>query len=309
MRHLYLILAIAALAFVGCNVDDEGREFFALDTPELENAHVLTSKVITGAEPKGAESFRTLREWGVKTVISVDGAKPDLENAHAQGIRYVHLPLGYDGIKQERAELVAKAILESEGRVYVHCHHGKHRGPAAAAAACVVLGELVNAEAVRALQTIGTGEEYQGLWKAARETKRVCHKNLKKIDCKFVESAPVPPLAEAMVHADEVMANLKLCQEAGWKTPQDHKDLEPAHEALKMRELFFEMMRTEAEKSRPEEYRKMSKATEDAARALETKLREKDLSAEDRAKAAGALFMTLKQSCTDCHKTYRNNSW
>jgi hypothetical protein len=32
----------------------------------------------------------------VKTIVSVDGGKPDVETARKHGIRYVHLPIGYD---------------------------------------------------------------------------------------------------------------------------------------------------------------------------------------------------------------------
>ena len=70
---------------------------------------------------------------GRKTVLTLDGAQPDVETAKRHGLRYVHVPIGYDGIPAARALELAKTFqtLEPSGPIFVHCHHGKHRGPAA----------------------------------------------------------------------------------------------------------------------------------------------------------------------------------
>src|SRR6188508_1838179 len=62
--------------------------FQPLPTHDLENAYRLTDKVLAGAQPEGDKSFAALRDMGVKTIISVDGAKPDVETAHKYGLRY-----------------------------------------------------------------------------------------------------------------------------------------------------------------------------------------------------------------------------
>ena len=41
-----------------------------------------------GAEPAGDEAFRNLRALGYRTVLSVDGAIPDVETAESNGLRY-----------------------------------------------------------------------------------------------------------------------------------------------------------------------------------------------------------------------------
>src|SRR5688572_2463624 len=48
------------------------------DQENLHNAHVVTDKLISGAQPEGDASFALLKEMGVKTIISVDGAVPDV---------------------------------------------------------------------------------------------------------------------------------------------------------------------------------------------------------------------------------------
>src|SRR5678815_4385498 len=125
-RHVmsFAILALAAVvcaAPVGPN-DESESPFQPLPTHDLENAYRLTDKVLAGAQPEGDKSFAALRDMGVKTIISVDGAKPDVETAHKYGLRYVHLPIGYDDVSPEEGRAIAKAIDEVEGPVYVHCH-------------------------------------------------------------------------------------------------------------------------------------------------------------------------------------------
>src|SRR5262245_48068007 len=84
------------------------RPFKALVNEHLPNAHVVTPKVFSGAQPEGDEGFKYLSELGVKTIVSVDGAKPDVAGAKKFGMRYVHLPIGYDGVSDEQGEKIAK---------------------------------------------------------------------------------------------------------------------------------------------------------------------------------------------------------
>src|SRR5262245_42817749 len=102
-----------------------------LAVEHLPNAYRITDKVISGGLPEGDAAFQELADLGVKTVISVDGMKPDVETAKKHGLRYVHLPHGYDGVPSERVLELAKAVRELPGLIYIHCHHGKHRSPAA----------------------------------------------------------------------------------------------------------------------------------------------------------------------------------
>jgi protein tyrosine phosphatase (PTP) superfamily phosphohydrolase (DUF442 family) len=100
----------------------------------LHNVYRITNHLYSGSSPEGEEGFRSLQKFGIKTIISVDGARPDVAMAHTYHLRYVHLPFGYDGIPRQRILELAKAVRDLPGPVYIHCHHGKHRGPAAASA-------------------------------------------------------------------------------------------------------------------------------------------------------------------------------
>ena len=102
--------------------------------PGLHQVVTFHPGVISGGVP-GGEGFATLAAMGVKTIISVDGGAPDVAAAKAAGIRYIHLPMGYDGCEESRVLELTRATRDSmeRGGVYIHCHHGKHRSPAAAA--------------------------------------------------------------------------------------------------------------------------------------------------------------------------------
>jgi hypothetical protein len=119
---------------------------------------------------------------------------------------------------------------------------------------------------------------------------------LRSLHVEFREAAPIPPLAEAMVGLDEALERLDRCARAGWK----HPDLNPAHEALKVREICVEIMRTEEFPRRPEQFRNWMESTRAAGQALEEHLRGPSMDPADR-----ALGM-LKRTCVDCHKPYRN---
>src|SRR5262245_34504268 len=97
LRTLYA-LPLLLPAFAG---DDK------LVTPGLHNVHRITDKLLSGSRPEGDEGFRLLRDLGVKTVMSVDGARPEVERARKYGLRYVHLPFGYDGPPREQVWRVA----------------------------------------------------------------------------------------------------------------------------------------------------------------------------------------------------------
>jgi protein tyrosine phosphatase (PTP) superfamily phosphohydrolase (DUF442 family) len=96
----------------------------------LHNVYRITDKLMSGSSPDVDAGFKSLKELGVKTVISVDGAKPDIVHAHKYGLRYVHIPFGYDGIPRQQVLRLARAVRDLPGPIYIHCHHGVHRGPA-----------------------------------------------------------------------------------------------------------------------------------------------------------------------------------
>lgn len=279
-----------------------------LAAKHLPNPWQVHPKVISGGLPEGDAAFEELAKLGVKTVISVDGAQPDVERAKKNGIRYVHLPHGYDGVPEERMKELAKAVRDLPGPIYIHCHHGRHRSPTAAAVACVGAGLLAPAAAEPILVAAGTSDAYRGLFQSAREVRRFESKLLDELQAVFPEAAKLPPLAEAMVALEHTHDHLNQIAAAGWKSPPNHPDIDPAHESLLLREHFTEMLRTDAVKQEPEAFQAMLRASESAAQELETALRAWKAAgmAGLAPSAATPSFDRVSANCKSCHTTYRD---
>ncbi|MCA9135049.1 MAG: hypothetical protein KDA45_17895, partial [Planctomycetales bacterium] len=180
--------------------------------------------IISGGLPEGDAAFHELASWGIKTIISVDGMAPDVDAAAKYGLRYVHLPHGYDGIPQYRVKELAKAVRELEGPIYIHCHHGKHRSPTAASVACVSAGLIPAERAIPILELAGTDRDYQGLYASARKASKIESELLNRLDVNFQAVQEIPPLAEAMVRLSDVEEHLQLIAKSNWRSPAKHPD-------------------------------------------------------------------------------------
>ena len=78
----------------------------------IENFREVGSDLCVGGDPAGDAAFRALAERGVKTVVSVDGAKPDVATARKYGLRYVHIPIGYDGVPEKAGLSLARVVRD-----------------------------------------------------------------------------------------------------------------------------------------------------------------------------------------------------
>jgi protein tyrosine phosphatase (PTP) superfamily phosphohydrolase (DUF442 family) len=274
----------------------------------LPNLVRVVPKVYSGGLPEGEAAFQELAALGIRTIISVDGMKPEWELAQRYGLTYVHLPHGYDGIAAARSRELAKAVRDLPGPIYIHCHHGKHRSPAAAAVACVSGGLLPPEEAVSVLRLAGTSPHYRGLYQVADEALPVTREELDDLAVEFRPVSEVPPMAEAMIEMEHRLANLQRIAQAGWQVPTSHPDLVPAHEALLLRELYAEMLRSEEVAHESEAFRGWLQEGEQQLATLESLLRRRATGDEE-----GTLRQQLNQSqaaiesnCQGCHHQYRD---
>jgi len=270
------------------------------ELPGIHNFFRASTNVFSGSQPEGEAGFEALKNLGVKTVISVDGAKPDVALAEKYGLHYVHLPFGYDGIPTNRVAELAKAAAVLPGPVYVHCHHGKHRGPAAVSIICMADEGWSAPEAEAFMHAAGTGAEYPGLYEAARRFKPLTAGQLAAVPTNFPSVARTSSLVESMVTVDAIHDRLKLMQAAGWKPTAAHPDLVPAHEALMLLEQFRELARTGDTAHRSDDFRGKLESAARAAEALRAQL------AGTGPVLADTAFARVDQSCAECHRRYRN---
>ncbi|QDT63063.1 protein-tyrosine phosphatase family protein [Calycomorphotria hydatis] len=309
MYRLFLLLIL--LAVLGCSQSNIPQpEVFPhrVDAEHVSNPVRIHDKVISGGLPESEAAFAELRDLGVKTVISVDGMTPDVVTAKKYGLRYVHLPHGYDGVPEERVKELAKAVHDLEGPIYIHCHHGKHRSPAAATVACVAAGLIPESAGVPVLELAGTSPHYRGLFQSVREVHPLDEALINELNVEFHETTPIPPMAEAMVAMELTHDHLNKIVAADWRTPEDHPALDPAHEALLMREHFTELLRTEMVRSEPEAFQKMLRDSESAALQLEAALHDwKPVSPEEVPPALiNEHAAVISKNCKACHQQFRD---
>lgn len=288
--------AALAVAGLGCATGDANDPSPA--QPTVERFHRWSPRLAQGAEPTGDAAFADLAARGFKVIVSVDGKPPEVAAAARHGLRYVHLPIGYDGIGRERQLQIVKAVTDAEGPIYIHCHHGRHRGPAAAALARVARDGVTTEVAVRDLATT-CSPRYAGLFKSVRSFQVPSRAELETVAELPSVVRPSDPV-EAMLTIEETWGHLRALRDAGWSPLADLPDLDPPHEALMLEEAFRELARL------PDAAllgKRFVGAAEDAAgqaAELSAALRAAD------ATTAGRAFDGLKQRCSTCHERYRN---
>lgn len=273
----------------------------------LHNYKRLSARLARSAAPDGGDAdFAALAAAGIKSIVTVDGAAPDVERAKRFGLRYVHIPFGYDGVPVATELELAKTfeILAKDGPILVHCHHGKHRGPAACGIARIVLDGVSNDDVLADMKAAGTDPKYAGLYESLRTFKRPTDAELAGVKADLPEVAPAGTRAAAMASIDHSWDRMKAVRTAKWAVPADHADVAPAHEARILAEGLREFGRRPEIASEPEAFRKLLSAAEGSAWELEAALTASPL---DAAKAEAA-FTATQQACASCHAQFRDNT-
>ncbi len=266
--------------------------------PGLPRLTKLSDRIFTGYEPTGNAGFDSLQKLGIKTIVNADGATPDIDAAKARGMRYIHIPYGYDTVPDEVQKAICKIIKECDGPFYFHCHHGQHRGPAAAAIALRADTGCDAETGLAVLTRCGTGKDYKGLWKSVGEFKPPGKDEpLPELH----EISKVNDLPQAMARMDRVWDNVILLQKSDWKPPADHPDLSAEHEALILGESLRTIARLNVEKDQKQDMWLRMKETESFAFHLRDALKSGDT------KQANERFHAIENNCMNCHSLYRNN--
>jgi hypothetical protein len=280
-----------------------------LDAPGLHNVVAFAPDVLSGSVPEGDAGFDSLKGWGVLTIISVDGAVPDVERAKSRGMRYVHLPIGYHGFDEARKLELARAVHDLPRPVYIHCHHGKHRSAGAAGTIAVTLGWMTPEQAVARMKVAGTAPSYPGLYRCTQDAVKVADAAISGARADFPEVARPAGLVKGMVEIDLTWDNLKAAQRAGWTVPADHPDLVPAAEAGRLAETFRPLCDDALVKGKPTEFQALMARSAEQARSLEELLATLPVGARPSPEVAerlNAVALQIAATCKACHSAYRD---
>ena len=253
----------------------------------------------SGGTPPGEPAFAFLAREGYRTIVSVDGARPDLKSAHRHGLTYVHLPMSYDGVDPSVALGLFRVMQQSDSPVFIHCHQGHHRGPTAAAIASMAKGLCSQEEALTRMELAGTSPAYSGLWRSVRSYQLP------------EKGTPMPILREAVAGNLLIEAMVTLDRVCEWL---DERASFPdgagfqSHEAACMerfvliREGFMEAAREpdavlpSSQADWEERFHRAQDTVEDILQSM-----------RDRQwKGALSGYQELKRQCSQCHQTYRD---
>lgn len=270
----------------------------------LHNIHPLGKKMISGGVPDGDAAFDELREMGVKTIISVDGVTPDVKRAQARGMRYVHVPITYAEVSPEQQLEIARAVRDLPGPIYIHCHHGKHRSPAATAAVAVALGEVTPEEGVAFMKNAGTSAHYTGLYSCVASAVTLSAAALDDAPAEFPSVRAPEGIVGAMVEVDHAYEQLGYIRAAGWTVPKDHPDLVPVSEAGRL----TDQMRFCKDDPKTRSYKDVADFDAKLAAAIvsASELEERIVKGAPKADLE-ASWAKVAASCKDCHTSHRDH--
>lgn len=277
------------------------------EAPGLHNIFKLSKNIISGSEPHGEEAIKKISEMGVKTILSVDGKVPDAELAAKYGMKYVHVPIQYKGITDEELTQISKTFREQQGPFFVHCFHGKHRGPAAAEIGRLVLDGIPRGEAIAEMrQWCGTAASYEGLYKTIAVGSIPSEGQTRSYDWNFPSAQPLTGIGQAMTIISRADDNLKDLSKHQWQAYAEHPDADALNEAIKLASALERANQLVEVAKQPENYRKwMADSATQSVTLRDTlkNLREGKAKTEDVDNA----YKALSKTCSACHDSYRNN--
>lgn len=279
----------------------------------IENVWRMDSNLLSGGDPVGESGLQLLQLKGVKTIISVDGAAPLLEVSKRLGLRIVHIPIGYDGIPVDSQRLLSQGFAQLPKPIYVHCHHGKHRGPAAASIMARFGLGWTPEQASKFMKMAGTSADYPGLYESVKQFEVLNFKDVAAIKTPLPESVDVPALVDLMVQVDSRFDHLKAwsaitLQGHGTGTKPSSK-IDPVQEAVQLRELIRESSRLPECRDKPALFREsISHLESDLSTWIETIKAEgsSELLSDQTKTKLSAILKSSANRCVTCHQTFRD---
>jgi hypothetical protein len=290
---------VGVCSLVSCAHAPREEGFVSRESEPIHNLFEVVDGVFSGSEPSTEEAFELLHGLGVELVVSVDGARPELELAARYGMRYVHLPIGYDGMDEGRRRELASVMAQREGAVFVHCHHGVHRGPAAVGAGLVGSGEMGVDDAVAFLERAGTSSRYEGLFESVRGC-RVLAGDEMVCSVELPELEIVEGVGALMVQISRTWERVEIVRDGGWRPASSHPDLVPLEEAGMLADGFRLMSEDPSAREYPVGFQSYLASSLELSMLLERAL---EGGARGR---ADELAGRIESDCRSCHAGFRD---
>jgi protein tyrosine phosphatase (PTP) superfamily phosphohydrolase (DUF442 family) len=279
----------------------------ATESSGLHNVYRLSPNIVSGSEPHGEEAMAEIARMGVKAILSVDGSTPDAATAAKYGIRYVHVPIEYRGISDAEVLQIAKTFREVEGPFYVHCFHGKHRGPAAAAIGRIVLDGAPRERALAEMrQWCGTAPSYEGLYATIAKQTLPDEAATQSFAFDFPSAQRPEGLASQMVAMSRPHDHLVDLAKRDWRLDPTHPDIDAVNESKKMLDALEAMLTGDDYRDGPADFRGWTDDSVAQARKLHAFLVDVKAGTTAAATPAKKSLTTVMNLCKKCHDAYRN---
>ncbi len=311
---LGLIIALVPLIFTAA-VDESQKDLPSSHAfAGIENVWRMDTSLLSGGDPNSESGLKLLKSKGIKTIISVDGATPPVEIARRMGLRYVHIPVGYDGIPIKQQIALAQAFAQMPKPIYVHCHHGRHRGPAAASIMAQFGLGWSKDQAIEFMRKAGTSKDYSGLYDSVNQFQVPDKKAISAIKTPLPESVEMPALVDMMVQIDQRFDRLKAwlgndLDRKGKTMAGDASKIDPLHDAIQLRELVRESSRLPECRDQPAEFSsQMGKLESDLTQWLE-RIKPRtptDALETDATTDLKAILNSMTTRCATCHRSFRD---
>lgn len=300
-----------AITIEGTAYDTAMRVALPHEDPEefdgLHNVFHLSDRIISGSEPHGQPALEQIRDMGVRTIVSVDGKIPDVEAAAELGLRYVHIPTQYKGMSQEELAELAKTFRELDGPFYVHCFHGKHRGPAAAAIGRIVVDGVDRQTAIGEMrQYCGTSPSYEGLYRDVATAYIPTTAETRALDFDFPAEKRPRGVTGVMVSLSRANDNLNLLAKRSFAADPEHPDLDARNEAQKVLQSFEVALTLDEVAGGPRDFHGWFEDAHAGSAALVQALDDAERGDPQALERAGSSWKSVKNACSACHALYRN---
>ena len=281
-----------------------------LEVEGIDNVFRLSPSIVSGAEPTGPAALERLAAMGIKTVLSVDGKAPDVTTARALGMRYVHVPIQYTGVTRAELLRIAKTFRELPKPMFVHCFHGRHRGPAAAAVGRVLIDGVSREQAIAEMrQWCGTAGKYQGLYDAVATGNLPTVEETKQLDWGFDEVKRVSGVRAGMVRLTRSFDHVKALSKLDFAVDPDHPDLDAVNEATQVVQLLRDTNAIDDPRVKRKDYAEWMDQSLEHGDALIAALRDVRANEDGALERANRHLRVVKNLCSTCHHVYRNNRW
>jgi len=256
----------------------------------VEGFRQISSRIYCSGEPSGSDVFDQIAGLGIKTVVSVDGKQPDHQAAAKAGLRYVHLPIGYDGVPIAVQAALKQLLETTQGSILIHCHHGKNRGPAAAVIAAMIEGGISKDHALGMMKMAGTGADYKGLW---RDVQNYTTITSNAAPAALVPVAKVTPFVREMTRMDDAFEKLEAIKVEAWNGGLANEL------TVVLVEGFREALRNKEKQHAPSMITHLKESLQKAEQFSES-LKDSD------PKQTLVRLEMMKQDCRGCHKSHRD---